>query len=69
MRLCFAWCLAACRIHGNGEKGECVAKQVLEQEPENDAGHVCSPIKHVCMQLMRIGISRRRLNDKERKDD
>ncbi len=46
--LCFAWCLAACRIHGNAEKGECVAEQVLEQENENDAGYVCSPIKHVC---------------------
>jgi len=34
MWLCFAWCLAACRIHGNAEKGERVAKQVLEQEPE-----------------------------------
>jgi hypothetical protein len=32
--------LGACRIHGNVEMGECVAKQVLEQEPENAEGYV-----------------------------
>jgi pentatricopeptide repeat protein len=32
--------LGACRIHGNVEMGERVAKQVLELEPENAAGYV-----------------------------
>jgi pentatricopeptide repeat protein len=32
--------LGACRIHGNVEMGECVAKRVLELEPENAAGYV-----------------------------
>jgi hypothetical protein len=29
-----------CRIHGNVEMAECVAKQVLELEPENAEGYV-----------------------------
>ncbi|CAK9202979.1 unnamed protein product [Sphagnum troendelagicum] len=32
--------LGACRIHGNVEMGERVAKKVLELEPENAAGYV-----------------------------
>jgi pentatricopeptide repeat protein len=32
--------LGACRIHGNVEMGERVAKRVLELEPENAAGCV-----------------------------
>ncbi len=32
--------LGACRICGNVEMGECVAKQVLELEPENVEGYV-----------------------------
>jgi hypothetical protein len=32
--------LGACRIHGNIEMGECVAKQILELEHENAAGYV-----------------------------
>ncbi len=32
--------LGACRIHGNVEMGERVAKRVLELEPENAAGYV-----------------------------
>ncbi|KAH9532406.1 hypothetical protein CY35_19G091900 [Sphagnum magellanicum] len=32
--------VGACRIHGNIEMGECVAKQILELEPENAAGYV-----------------------------
>ncbi|CAM6076308.1 unnamed protein product [Sphagnum tenellum] len=32
--------LGACRIHGNVEMGERVAKQVLELEPKNAAGYV-----------------------------
>jgi pentatricopeptide repeat protein len=32
--------LGACRIHGNLEMGERVAKQVLELEPKNAAGYV-----------------------------
>jgi len=41
----FATCMAligACRIHGNLEMGECVAKQVIELESENAAS------KHLC---------------------
>jgi hypothetical protein len=40
---CVAACtalLSACRIHGNVEMGEHVAKQILALEPENTAGHV-----------------------------
>jgi len=32
--------LGACKIHGNVEMGEHVAKQVLELESENAAGYV-----------------------------
>ncbi len=32
--------LGACRVHGNVEMGECVAKEILELEPENAAGYV-----------------------------
>ncbi|KAH8960556.1 hypothetical protein BDL97_05G001100 [Sphagnum fallax] len=32
--------LGACRVHGNVEMGECVAKEILEFEPENAAGYV-----------------------------
>ncbi len=32
--------LGACKIHGNVEMGEHVAKQVLESESENAAGYV-----------------------------
>jgi hypothetical protein len=32
--------LGACRIHGNLEMAEHVAKQVLELEPENATGYV-----------------------------
>jgi hypothetical protein len=32
--------LGACRIQGNGEMAEHVARQVLELEPENAAGYV-----------------------------
>jgi pentatricopeptide repeat protein len=32
--------LGACRIHGNVERAEHVAKQVLELEPENATGYV-----------------------------
>ncbi len=32
--------LSACRIHGNVEMAERVAKRFLEMEPENDAGYV-----------------------------
>jgi hypothetical protein len=35
--------LGACRIHGNVEMGERVAKQVLELEPENAVGYVLLP--------------------------
>jgi len=35
--------LAACRIHGNLEMGERVAKRVLELKPENAAGYVLLP--------------------------
>jgi hypothetical protein len=38
--------LGACRIHGNVEMGECVAKQVLELEPENAEGYVL--LSNVC---------------------
>ncbi|CAK9206111.1 unnamed protein product [Sphagnum troendelagicum] len=33
-----------CRAHGNMEMAECVAKQILEMEPENAPGYV----KHPC---------------------
>jgi len=32
--------LAACKIHGNVEMGECVAKQFIELEPENAVDYV-----------------------------
>jgi pentatricopeptide repeat protein len=32
--------LGSCRIHGNVEMAECVAKQVIELDPENAAGYV-----------------------------
>jgi len=32
--------LGACRIHGNVEMAECIAKQVLEMEPDNAVGYV-----------------------------
>ncbi len=32
--------LGACRIHGNVEIAECVAKQILEMEPENAVSYV-----------------------------
>jgi pentatricopeptide repeat protein len=32
--------LGACRIHGNVEMGECIAKKVLELDPGNSAGYV-----------------------------
>jgi hypothetical protein len=50
----------ACRIHGNLEMGEHVAKQIFEMEPENVAGYV--------LLLMPTGISVRMLNSRERKE-
>ncbi len=32
--------LGACRIHGNLEMGECIARRVLESDPRNSAGYV-----------------------------
>jgi hypothetical protein len=32
--------LGACRIHGNVEMAECIAKQILEMEADNAAGYV-----------------------------
>jgi len=32
--------LGACRVHGNVEMGECVAKEILELEPEYAAGYL-----------------------------
>jgi hypothetical protein len=32
--------LGACRIHGNVEMAECIAKRILEVEPDNAAGYV-----------------------------
>ncbi len=32
--------LGACRIHGNLEMGECIARRVLEWDPGNSAGYV-----------------------------
>jgi hypothetical protein len=47
--------LGACRIHGNVEMGERVAKQFIELESENAAGYVllaniypASGNKHLC---------------------
>jgi hypothetical protein len=40
---CVAPCMAllgACRIHGNVEMAECIAKRILEMEPDNAAGYV-----------------------------
>jgi hypothetical protein len=31
--------LGACRIHGNVEMGECVARRILEMEPDNAADY------------------------------
>ncbi len=32
--------LGTCRIYGNVEMAECVSKQILEMEPDNDPGYV-----------------------------
>jgi hypothetical protein len=32
--------LGTCRIYGNVEMAECVAKQILEMEPDNAPGYV-----------------------------
>jgi pentatricopeptide repeat protein len=39
--------LSACRIHGNVEMGECVAKQIVELEPENASGYVL--LSNICV--------------------
>ncbi len=41
--------LGACRIHGDVEMAECIAKQVLEMEPDNAAGgnmHLCENVEN-----------------------
>jgi pentatricopeptide repeat protein len=38
--------LSACRNHGNVEMGECVAKQIVELEPENASGYVL--LSNIC---------------------
>ncbi len=50
--------LGACRIHGNVEMGEHVAKWVLELEPASIAGYQAS------MLLLAVGISVRMLNSR-----
>jgi pentatricopeptide repeat protein len=42
--------LGACRIHGDVEMAERIAKQVLEMEPDNAAGYVLLS-KHLCCWL------------------
>jgi pentatricopeptide repeat protein len=39
--------LGACRIHGNVEMGERVAKQIVELEPENASGYVL--LSNICV--------------------
>ncbi len=39
--------LGACRIHGEMEMGEHVAKRVLELNPEN-VGGLCAALNHSC---------------------
>jgi len=55
----------ACRIHGNAEMGERVAKQVLELEPENVEVMCCYQI-YILPQV--TGILVKMLNGKERKE-
>ncbi len=47
--------LGACRIHGDVEMAECIAKQVLEMEPDNAAGYVLLS-KHLCCWLQHASI-------------
>jgi hypothetical protein len=50
--------LSMCRIHGNMEMAEHIAKQILEMKPENAAGYVL---------LLATGISLRMLNGRKRR--
>ncbi len=50
--------LSMCRIHGNMEMAEHIAKQILELKPENAAGYVL---------LLATGISLRMLNGRKRR--
>jgi pentatricopeptide repeat protein len=50
--------LSVCRIHGNMEMAEHIAKQILEMKPENAAGYVL---------LLATGISLRMLNGRKRR--
>jgi pentatricopeptide repeat protein len=50
--------MSACRIHGNMEMAEHIAKQILELKPENAAGYVL---------LLATGISLRMLNGRKRR--
>jgi hypothetical protein len=57
--------LGNCRIHGNVEMGEHVAKQILGLEPGNAAGYMLG--YQTSMLLLATGISLRMLNGRERK--
>jgi hypothetical protein len=50
--------LSMCRIHGNMEMAEHIAKQILEMKPENAAGYVL---------LLATGFSLRMLNGRKRR--
>jgi hypothetical protein len=41
----------ACKLHDNVEMGECVAKQVLELDPENATGYSYVAIKRLMLLL------------------
>jgi hypothetical protein len=57
--------LGACRIHGNVEMGERIAKRVLELEPKNAEAMCCY---QTCMRPLVTWNSVRVLNDRERKE-
>ncbi len=52
MILCGWLCLlSVCKLHHNVEMGECVAKQVLELDPENATGYLYVAIKRLMLLL------------------
>ncbi|KAH8964129.1 hypothetical protein BDL97_04G048000 [Sphagnum fallax] len=57
--------LGSCRIHGNVEMAECVAKQVIELDPENAAGYVL--LSNIYAAAGNRDLSRM-LNGRERKE-
>jgi hypothetical protein len=61
--------LGACRIHGDVEMEEHVAKQILELEPENALGYVLSSNVLSMLPDLATFISVRKLDGEERKEE